>query len=79
MPAVDDADWQLYEGGCIGDAAALTGVLPGEDVLHIDLDSKAMRRYEQDDETLGFVFSNLTGVAGDDLLVCAHFSILVKE
>ena len=79
IPGVEDADWQWYMSCGIGDAAAIASAQPGEDVMHIDVDTKAMRRYEQDDETLAFVFANNTGVAGDDISFRLGFSILIKE
>ena len=77
IPAVDDADWQWYLGGALGDSAA--GTTPEEDTHHIEVDSKAMRRYEQDDEHFAFVIANHSGLAGDDLNMHLSFSYLVKE
>ena len=79
IPLSDDADWQWYDAGCLGDSVTFSSPTPEEDVLHLMVDTKAMRRYEQDDETLAFVFANNSGVTGDDLFFCANFSILIKE
>ena len=79
IPNVDDADWQWFMSCGVGDAAAITSAQPGEDLIHVDIDSKAMRRYEQDDEILVFVFANNTGIAGDDISFRLGFSILLKE
>jgi len=79
VPLLDDADWQWFDAGSFGDAAALTSPQPGEDVLQTIVDTKAMRRYDQDDQMLLLVISNQTGIAGDDILVNGAFSILVKE
>ena len=79
IPGVDDADWQWYESGGVGDAAPIGSAQAGEDLLHVMVDTKAMRRYEQDDEILAFVFANHTGIATDDISFRLGFSILVKE
>ena len=79
IPAVDDADWQWYMACGIGDAAAIATSQPANDMSIVEIDSKSMRRYEQDDEHLVFVFANNTGIAGDDISFRLGFSILVKE
>ena len=78
FPTLDDADWQWYDAGAIGDGAA--GVAPQEDVSRIVIDSKAMRRYEQDDQTMVLVVANHAGLAaGEELFMHAMLSILIKE
>ena len=78
FPMIDDADWQWFEAGAIGDGAA--GTSPEEDVLHVNIDTKAMRRYEQDDQTMALVVANNSQVAaGEELFMVANLSILIKE
>ena len=78
FPGVDDVDWQWFHSGAIGDAGS--SVLVSEnDVQYIMVDTKAMRRYEQDDQTLVFVVANLSGLAASDLNFYGSFSILIKE
>jgi len=79
IPLVDDADWQWFDAGSVGDAAALTSPQPAEDVLNIIVDTKSMRRYEQDDQSPLLVISNQTAVSGDDILFNGAFSLLIKE
>ena len=79
IPILDDADWQWYSAGSLGDSTALGGAIPEEDILHVMIDTKSMRKYEQDDQTLLFVMSNQSGIAGDDLLFRCCFSVLIKE
>ena len=79
IPMVDDADWQWFAGGGIGDAAVITSPQPQEDVLNVPIDTKSMRRYEQDDEIITLVLANNTGIIGDDITFRCAFSILVKE
>jgi len=79
IPSVDDADWQWYSSGGLGDSAAITSTPGEEDVVHIDIDSKAMRKFQQDDDVFVFVFANNTGIAGDDISFRLGFSILIKE
>jgi len=79
IPMVDDADWQWFDTGGVGDAASITSPQPGEDIVHIVIDTKAMRRYEQNDDIGVFVFANLTSIAGDDLTFRLGLSLLIKE
>ncbi len=78
FPDVDDADWQWFHSACAGDAGSSV-VIPENDIVHVMIDTKAMRRYEQDDQTMVFVIANLGQVAGNDLTFGASFSILIKE
>ena len=77
VPMSDDADWQWFAGGALGDAAP--GVSPQEDVHSVMVDSKAMRRYEQSEDHIGFVFANHSGVVGADIFMHLAFSLLIKE
>jgi len=78
FPMIDDADWQWFAAGSIGDGAA--GSTPEEDMVHVMIDSKAMRRYEQDDQTMALVVANNSQVAaGEELFMQASLSILIKE
>ena len=78
FPMIDDADWQWFDAGAVGDAAA--GVSPAEDVVSHVIDTKAMRRYEQDDQTCVLVITNDSLLAaGEDLFVDCALSILIKE
>ena len=78
FPSVDDADWQWYHAGAVGDAGS-TVFVPENDVVHVMVDTKAMRRYEQDDQTLVFVLANLSLLAASTITFAASFSILIKE
>jgi len=78
FPGVNDADWQWYYSGAVGDSVASDEV-PEEDVLHIEIDSKAMRKYEQDDQIMVFVITNHSAAIGEDLVFQMAFSILLKE
>ena len=78
FPGLDDADWQWYHSGAIGDAGSSV-LVPENDVQHIMIDTKAMRRYEQDDQTMVLVIANLSGLAASDLNFYCSFSILIKE
>ena len=77
FPSIDDADWQWYAFGAVGDGAPTTS--PEDDTVHIDLDSKAMRRYEQDDQTMVLVITNQYLTAAADLHFACAFSLLIKE
>jgi len=79
IPMVDDADWQWFATGGVGDAAAIGSAQPGEDIVHMEIDTKSMRRYEQNDDIAVFVFANLTAIAGDDITFRFGLSLLVKE
>jgi len=78
FPGVDDADWQWYHSGAVGDAGSGV-VIPENDVVHVMVDTKAMRRYEQDDQTLVFVVTNASAIVASDLNFVGSFSILIKE
>ena len=78
FPGLDDVDWQWYHSAVVGDAGSSV-LVPENDVVHVMIDSKAMRRYEQDDQTLVFVVANLSGLAATDLNFYGSFSILIKE
>ena len=78
FPNVDDADWQWFHAGGVGDGGSSV-VIPENDVVHVMIDSKAMRRYEQDDQTLVLVVSNLSGILNADLNFVTSLSILIKE
>ena len=78
FPSIDDADWQWYEVGSVGDAGSTT-LLPENDLVHVPIDTKAMRRYEQDDQTLVLVVANLSLVATHTLMFSTSLSILIKE
>ena len=78
IPNIDDADWMWFHGGSMGDGGS-TAIQPEEDVQHVVVDTKAMRKFQQDDDTLVFVFANSAGVVGSDFIMALQFSILVKE
>ena len=78
FPGVDDADWQWYQAGAVGDGGSST-IIPENDVVHTIIDSKAMRRYEQDDQTMVLVISNLSLLLTNDLIVTSALSVLIKE
>jgi len=78
FPGVDDADWQWYHSAAVGDSGSSV-LVPENDVVHVMIDTKAMRKYEQDDQTLIFVVANLSGLAASDLNFYGSFSILIKE
>ena len=78
FPGVDDADWQYYASGCVGDAGSST-IIPENDVWHSLVDTKSMRRYEQDDQTMVLVISNLGEILTNDLIVASSLSVLIKE
>ncbi len=79
IPMVDDADWQWFDSGCIGDSVAITSAVGENDIDHRVIDSKSMRKYQQNDDVGVFVFANNTGVAGDDISFRFGLSLLVKE
>ena len=78
IPISDDADWQWFMGGAVGDGTSTTAQ-PQEDVHNIMVDTKAMRCYEQDDQALVFVLANRSGIAATDIVMHLSFSVLVKE
>ena len=78
FPNVDDADWQWFEAGAVGDSGSST-IIPENDVVHVNIDTKSMRRYEQDDQTMVIVVSNLGLVLTNDLGVTIALSVLIKE
>jgi len=78
FPEIDDADWQWYHAAAIGDAGSSV-VIPENDVDHVMIDSKAMRRYEQDDQTMVLVVANLSNIADADLTFVTSLSVLIKE
>ena len=78
FPSVDDADWQWYHAASVGDAGSSV-LTPENDVVHVMVDTKAMRKYEQDDQTLVFVVANLSNLAASDITFAGTFSILIKE
>ena len=78
FPGIDDADWQWFSGGCLGDGGS-AAIQPQEDMFNVDVDAKSMRRYEQDDQAFVFVFSNHSGVVGENIQMCLDFSFLAKE
>ena len=78
IPNVDDADWLWFAGGAMGDGGS-TGIQPEEDLHHLVIDTKAMRKFQQDDDTLVFVFANHSGVTGSDFIHSMQFSVLIKE
>ena len=55
------------------------GAQAAEDVVHVVIDTKSMRKYEQNDDIGVFVFANNTGIAGDDITFRFGLSLLVKE
>ena len=78
FPNVDDADWQWFAAGAIGDGASAP--VPAEDTTDVVIDTKSMRRYEQDDQTMVLVVANNSLVAaGEELFMQACLSILIKE
>jgi len=79
IPYIDDADWQWIDGGCVGDSVGFTSAISEEDLFHVIVDTKSMRKYEQDDQALLLVVVNATAIAGDDMFFCGTFSILLKE
>ena len=78
IPNIDDADWFGFWGGANGDGGTV-GLQPEEDVVHVPIDVKSMRKFSQDDDILVFVVANDNGVVGEDLRFALQFSILVKE
>ena len=79
IPTLDDADWMWFHQAAQGDGGTV-GLQPEEDVNHVMIDTKAMRKFEQTgDDMLAFVVANLNGVVGEDLRMAMGFSVLVKE
>ena len=78
FPNVDDADWQWFHAGGVGDGGSSV-VISENDIVYVMIDSKAMRRYEQDDQTLVLVVSNLSSILNADFNFVASLLILIKE